>query len=278
MPGDIPTGFALHRRNGVSRARNTGADFALAAWPGVEALQFLDADDRLGPLSLQQNYDALARDPEASWAYPNCRRFGASHDYIMMDSPWSALEMLAQNYVMCASMVRRGVFERGLRYDETMKLGFEDWDLWMQCAREGLRGVHVPEVDFQYRHRSESMLMESGRSHETIVSMLRHKHVAWCTPRFALGLEHQEIPRYAIYLADEDRVVFTSDPQRMERSIPLDELGDHLARAVSNPRLVRFPHIFVITTTAFLRIARKGRFDISCSGCFRANWKENDAS
>lgn len=251
----------LHRRNGgLSAARNTGADFALQAWPGVEAIQFLDADDRLGPRSLQLAYDALNKNPDASWAYPNWQQFGSSHDYVSMDGPWSTLELAAQNYIMPASLVRRDVFQRGLRFDETMKLGFEDWDFWMQCARDGLRGVHVPETDFQYRVRGESMLVESGRSHETIVSYLRRKHRDWCTPRRALEIEHAEHPRYAIYLTDENRVLLTSDPFQSDRSIPLTELGVHLARAAANPRLIRFPHYLVVTSAAFLQIAQTGRF------------------
>lgn len=251
----------VHRRNGgLSAARNTGIDVALRAWPSVEAIHFLDADDRMGPQTLELARAALQSHPEASWAYPNCRRFGSANDYVMMNGPWSGLELIAQNYVVCSSTIRRSVFDRGLRYDETLRLGYEDWDLWMQCIRAGLRGVHVPEIDFQYRSRAESMLTESSQHHEAIVAHLRRKHGSWFTPRRALELEHEEIPRYAIYIAEEGRVLLTSDPHRAERFIPLEELSVRLARFISEPRLVRFPHIFVVTSAAFMRSAAHGRF------------------
>jgi hypothetical protein len=252
--------YVRRSNGGLSAARNTGVEVALRAWPSVEAIQFLDADDRIGPLAIHKFYAALQEHPEAAWAYPSCRRFGSTSDYVMMDGPWSALELIAHNYVLCASMVRRRVFEAGLRYDETMKLGYEDWDFWMQCIRSRMRGIYVPDVDFQYRSRADSMLAESAPNHEAIMGYLRRKHASWCTPRRALDMEHREIPRYAIYLADEERVLLTSDPSRDERSIPLSDLVAELARAMANPQLVRFPHFVVVTSAAFLLAARQGRY------------------
>jgi glycosyltransferase involved in cell wall biosynthesis len=46
-PGRV---FALRRRNGgLAAARNTGIEFALAAFPALRALFCLDADNRLHP-------------------------------------------------------------------------------------------------------------------------------------------------------------------------------------------------------------------------------------
>ncbi|MFC7551032.1 glycosyltransferase family 2 protein [Pseudoroseomonas wenyumeiae] len=63
-PGRV---FYLRRRNGgLSAARNTGIDFALAAWPECRALYFLDADNRLHPDFLQRAWDVLAASPRRS--------------------------------------------------------------------------------------------------------------------------------------------------------------------------------------------------------------------
>src|SRR3954447_16373602 len=65
------------RNNGLSAARNTGIDFALAACPGLEAVYFLDSDNRIQPLLLQRLFDALHRSgPEIGWAYPDIDKFG----------------------------------------------------------------------------------------------------------------------------------------------------------------------------------------------------------
>ena len=68
----------LRRPNGgLSAARNTGIDFALETWPGVQAIYLLDADNRLFPHALQRAWDALMSDPLAGWAYPDVDMFGA---------------------------------------------------------------------------------------------------------------------------------------------------------------------------------------------------------
>ncbi len=55
----------IRRQNGgLSAARNTGIDHVLATWETVEAIYFLDADNRLFPNALQRAYAALAGDPE----------------------------------------------------------------------------------------------------------------------------------------------------------------------------------------------------------------------
>lgn len=252
--GAYPQRIAYVRRpnGGLSAARNTGVDVALDTWPTVEAVQMLDADDRLGPLALEHGFTALQAHPEASWAYPDSRRIGFGREYVDVAGPCSGLELRSANYVMCASMVRRSVFESGRRYDERMRLGYEDWEFWMQLIDDGLAGVHVRDMDFQYRKRAESMLSESGRVHEEVMAYIRRKHAESFTPRRTLEMEHREIPRYAILLSDARRILLATDPLRSERSIGIDELPARLTRLAVQPLRDRFPLLFVVTTTDFL--------------------------
>ncbi len=252
----------LHTRNqGLSRARNTGIQTALSLWPSVRAVQMLDSDDRLGPHALRRASEALDSTPEAGWAYPNCTRFDFSREYADVGGPWSLLELLAANYVQTASMVRRELLERGLRYDEEMRLGYEDWEFWIRCAAAGWRGVHVPEMDFRYRRRGESMLEDSMRNDGVIVAYVRNKHARLYRPRFVMEREQQELPRYAIYLSDLDRIIVTSDPSRSAASFSPPEFLDQLARATARPRRTRFPSYFVVTSSGFLSALQHARLD-----------------
>lgn len=257
--------YVRRRNGGLSAARNTGVQVALDTWPSVEAVQMLDSDDRLGPASLEAAYTALKQHPEAAWAYPDCRRIGFSDEYIVVNGPWVALELLAVNYMNCASMVRRSVFERGLRYDETMKIGYEDWEFWIQCVEAGLRGIHAPKVDFQYRRRGESMLDDVSRRHDQVFNYIRSKHAALYRPRTLFELEQREVPRYAIYLTDARRIFLTSDPGLRGRELPVEEFVPRLVRLLRQPQQERFPHRIVVTTEAFLEAARTGLF---ASGLF----------
>ena len=69
-PGRV---FALRRPNGgLSAARNTGIEFALAAFPALGALFCLDADNRLHPRFLSRAFAALENaPPEVGWLYPD---------------------------------------------------------------------------------------------------------------------------------------------------------------------------------------------------------------
>src|SRR5262249_32903466 len=145
--------------------------------------QVLDSDDRLGPRALEKAYEALRREPGAGWVFPNTKRFGAGREYFDTTGPWSLLELLVSNYIACGRMIRRAVFERGLGYDEQMKRGYEDGAVWIRCAAAGMPGRHVPDMEFGYRKRAESMLSGSYRSHEQILSYMRRKHAGVFAPR-----------------------------------------------------------------------------------------------
>ena len=146
---------------GLSAARNTGIEHVLAAWESVQAIYFLDADNRLLPGALQRAFDALLETPEAGWLYPDIDMFGQewNSDY---SGEYSVLRHLEENICEAGSLVRRAVFERGVRFDESMRLGFEDWDFWLAAIELGFRGRHIEHFGFRYRKRPESMLSEFG--------------------------------------------------------------------------------------------------------------------
>ena len=244
----------VHRRNGgLSAARNTGVDIALGTWPTIEGVYFLDADNRIGPFVLQRSYDALMASPGAGWVYPDIPMFGSTRVCHDMSGPPSLLQLLSFNYSEAGSLVRRAVFERGIRFDEEMRRGFEDWDFWLQCGAAGFRGHHVPDLGFQYRKRAESMLQDSEREREQIVAGMRRKHRDLFTLRRAIELEHEELPRYMVHLDDSAGVILTSDPTRRDSVISLHELSLRVARWVRHPQRTPLPPFVVLTTEAFLR-------------------------
>ncbi len=252
----------IHTRNqGLSRTRNTGIQTVLSLWPSVRAIQMLDSDDRLGPHALRKASAALDATPDAGWAYPSCTRFDFSREFVDVSGPWSMLELLSANYVQTASMIRRDLLDNGQRYDEQMRLGYEDWEFWIQGAAAGWRGVHVPEMDFRYRRRGESMLEDSMRNDAAIVSYVRAKHRRLYQPRFVMDREQVELPRYAIYLADLDRVEFTSDPTQCREVLRIPEFLDRLYRATAMPRRFRIPSYFVATTSTFMNALRRATLD-----------------
>ena len=240
-PGRI---FLLRQRNqGLSVARNAGIDFALAAFPACEALFFLDADNRLRPGFLARAFAALRAAPASiGWFYPDIDSFGMGEG-CACGGEFSLLQLLVQNYCEAGSLVRRAVFERGLRFDTTaMRAGFEDWDFWLQAARAGFRGEHLPGAGFLYRRRPESMLAAAERQREHLLRLLRERHAPLLRPRHLMTLEAEEAPRFALFAADAAEVDLFLDPAHPAPVAPA-AIRHRLRQAAAAPGAVHAPAI-----------------------------------
>ena len=246
--------FYLYRPNGgLSAARNTGIDFALTTWNSVEAIYLLDADNRISPHTIERSFKILLSKPEIGWVYPTIDMFGQEEggdfDY---RGAYSILRHLRFNICEAGSMIRRQVFDQGCRYDESMKLGFEDWDFWWQAIAVGYQGKHLPESGFQYRKRFASMLSSAERDEVEIKNYMRRKHRELLTHSNVLNWEHQAAPRYAIVLSDTQQVILTSDPTQQERSISRDEFIDYYHRGRSMPVRYHRSYFLVFTNSTVL--------------------------
>ncbi|MHA3914954.1 glycosyltransferase [Halovulum sp. GXIMD14793] len=172
-PGRV---FALHQPNrGLSGARNAGVAFARQRWPGLEAVFFLDSDNLLDPHALGLMAQLLETEPEADWFYPKFDMFGlplAQHT----GGPFSVARLAEGNYCEAGSLVRCRVFEAGVRFDETMRHGYEDWEFWLQACAAGFRGHPIYEAFFRYRKRPGSMLAGAHQSDAVLRNVVKSRH------------------------------------------------------------------------------------------------------
>ena len=183
---------------GLSAARNIGVDYGLGRWPTARAFYFLDADNIIDPKALERAWDVLMSDPSVGWAYPDILVFGATQGYHDYGGPYSAIRHLQCNVSEAGSLVRREVFDLGLRFSEDMRLGYEDWEFWWQCLEAGFVGRHVPFLGLRYRTRAESMVTESRRKHSEIVGHMRQRHRSLFRGKSILAMLAREAPRYAL--------------------------------------------------------------------------------
>ena len=242
----------IRRQNGgLSAARNTGVAHVLNTWETVRAIYFLDADNRILPGALQRAYEALEEDPEVGWVYPNIDMFGQEWNGDF-SGDYSVLRHLEENICEAGSMVRRAVFDKGARFDETMKLGFEDWDFWLTAVELGFRGKHLDGFGLRYRKRPESMVRDSDRDRPEITSYIRRKHKALFKFDSVLSLEHHEAPRYGIFTCDTGCVALTSDPNVEGRRLGLQDFFDEYYRAKSAPMRYSRPAFVIVTQTVLL--------------------------
>ena len=244
----------LYRPNGgLSAARNTGIEFALNTWNSLAAVYLLDADNRIAPQTIAKFYQALMTDDRIGWVYPTINMFGkeqnSAYDY---RGKYSVLRHLRFNICEAGSLIRREVFDGGCRYDESMKLGFEDWEFWWQAIACGYIGQHLPESGFQYRKRFASMLSNSELDGAEIKNYMKRKHRKLFSHSNIIHWEHKEAPRYAIFLADTKQIALTSDPTQTDCLVSQSEFIDCYHRGGIMPVRYHRPYFLVFTNSKVL--------------------------
>lgn len=195
---------------GVAAARNSGIRDALDAWPEIDALFPLDADNRLSPFTLGTLWAVRRAHPEAGWVYPALECFGREDFTWEVPGEFSVFRQLFENQCDTGSLIAREVFDRGILFDETMRAGYEDWEFFVRAMRAGYRGVPGGRAGFRYRLRGRSMLVTARSRHEHVYADLRARHVSAFEPRLLTRTEHEDLPRFALVCADRDEVLATS--------------------------------------------------------------------
>lgn len=189
-------------------ARNTGVRFFLTRFPDFDSLFFLDADNRLTAYSLRRYRQALGDNDRIGWAYPDIGFFGMAPTLTGLDvretaPTYQKIRHLMGNVSEAGSLVRGDVFRAGVRYDETLTQGLEDWDFWLSCLEAGFDGVRAANTGFHYRKRPESMLAEAQRDYDAILWRVRDNHPTLFHRDRILETRHKEAPAFAVLPVDE---------------------------------------------------------------------------
>jgi glycosyltransferase involved in cell wall biosynthesis len=155
---------------GLAASRNK------AIWAAESELILpLDADDRLHPEYLEKTIPVIESSSEIGWVYTDCAFFGAREGFL--DFPDYDLKLLlAHDLCLAPSLFRKRDWERVGGYDESFKIGQEDWDFWLSLAGAGLRGEHVRARLYDYRQHPESMRSRSHRDLDVAARKLWNKH------------------------------------------------------------------------------------------------------
>ena len=240
--------FYLRKANkGPSSARNYGIEFILHNWPDIDAIFFLDADNRLRPNALQIAFDALVKAPlQVGWIYTNIDTFGIrwSGNYTFPYSP--LIHVAVSNMCDTACLVSRRVFESGVRFDEDPRSGFEDWDFWLQCIAKGFLGQPA-SFGLEYRKRPESRNEQNLRNVAAIRGHIKARHKSLSTPKNLLNWEHYTNPRYLFGIGQPEEPIFESfsDPGMQGHKIDNSELGEIFWSSYHAPDECWFPAFFV---------------------------------
>lgn len=155
---------------GVCETRNHGAKLARG-----EYLLFLDADDVLLSGHVEKCLAALERAPSRiAYAYTPVDLFGAKTGRV--DSPPFSADILTKyNFVNVSALVRRKAFERVGGFDPELRVGYEDYELWLRMLDLGYEGILVADVALQYRRHGKSRNDFSNDDYHKLLDMFRRK-------------------------------------------------------------------------------------------------------
>jgi hypothetical protein len=237
---------------GVSAARNAGIRHAFARWPQVETIFPLDADNMLSPHTLAQLSLLLEEHPEAAWASPVLEFFGAEAGEWQVPGPYLPYRQLFTNQSDTGSLIRRAVFEAGISYEETIRYGFEDWELFLRATLSGFTGMQAGRCGFRYRCRPDSMIAAARARRELLEADIHQRHAAAYEPRVLTRREHAEAPRFALVRCDRRDVLLTADCDLEPRRLTLADFTRSLAAAGGAEPTVadHVPAVTVLTSAA----------------------------
>ena len=161
----------IHQANrGLSAARNAG----MSAARGTYVVP-LDADDALEPEYLERMVAALKGDPNAAIAACWARLF-EDINAVWIPRPFNPYQLALSNSIIGCVLMRRDAWRTAGGYDESMRHGNEDWELWIRLVRAGWDVVEVPEVLFRYRKHGISMSVETEARFEQGRAEIVAKH------------------------------------------------------------------------------------------------------
>jgi glycosyltransferase involved in cell wall biosynthesis len=166
------TRITRSENRGLPAAKNLGLSKTTAPY-----VCMLDADDRLDELFLEKSVGALEEDPSVAFVSHWLRTFGdESREWTPTECDISTV--LDVNTINGAALVRRSALDAIGGFDETMREGYEDWDVWISLLERGFRGRILNEVLFYYRRRQGSMInaIFENKSHPRVYRYLAEKH------------------------------------------------------------------------------------------------------
>ncbi len=194
------TRLLRQENRGLPAARNAGMKMARAP-----LLVPLDADDELAPDYLLELVNALDRNPAAAYAHCWTELFGEQHA-LFVTRPFNPYQMLLSNPIIGCVVMRRQAWASLGGYDESMKDGHEDWELWMRLLRAGWAETVVRRPLFRYRKHGISMSVDTEARFEQGRAEIVHRHPDLYNAEGVQDLKLQWYPWVSIILTSEQVV------------------------------------------------------------------------
>jgi glycosyltransferase involved in cell wall biosynthesis len=146
--------YLKKENGGLSSARNAGIEKAAGKF-----ILPLDCDDKISVDYVSEAVKVFEKKPTTTLVYCKAWLFG-SEEGLWNLPEYNYFEMLFGNRIFCSAVFKKEDWMRVKGYDETMKIGLEDWDFWLRILNKESIVVKLPIVGFYYRQKTVSMITE----------------------------------------------------------------------------------------------------------------------
>lgn len=151
---------------GLSSARNAGIREAKGEW-----ILPLDADDKIDSTFL---INTIGIDDIVGVVW---QEFGDDNRIMSCPTLHPKLsDFRTHNRICCTSLFKKTMWEQLGGYDESMKLGYEDYDFWMRALLADYHVTIVPKILFFYRKHGQSMINGAVEHHDLIKQYMSTKY------------------------------------------------------------------------------------------------------
>ena len=155
----LPEGVEVVRQEnrGVAAARNRGFEEARGRY-----VLPLDCDDWIEPDYIRRALELIGGREDA-FVYTWIATFGEYES--VLPRRWDPFELMFANQTGPCILVPKALWCRVGGYDETMRIGPEDWDFNIRLGLAGAEGLCLPEPLFHYRISSTGKMRSVDYPH-----------------------------------------------------------------------------------------------------------------
>jgi glycosyltransferase involved in cell wall biosynthesis len=179
----------LHKENGrMASARNYGIKHARG-----RIIAALDSDDYFGEGFFNKAMAILNTRQEIGVVTSYIQLFGAENK-VGKPRGGTSVNFLFGNQCPACAIYRIECWEQIGGFDETMKMGYEDWEFYIRVTRQGWEIEVIPERLLFYRRTVKSTYTNDTTPHKVaLVNYIVDKHQDWYLDMLKQLIVRQEI-------------------------------------------------------------------------------------
>jgi glycosyltransferase involved in cell wall biosynthesis len=141
----------IQKNGGLSAARNSGIELS-----SCDYILPLDSDNKIRQPYIPRAIEILDNSKTVAVVYGDAEYFDEKTGKWEVGT-FNMQRLMLHNYIDACAVIRKSALREVGLYDVSMRLGWEDWDLWLRIAFAGYSFSYIPEVFFDYRVTQNSM-------------------------------------------------------------------------------------------------------------------------